>query len=161
MNNDWLTQLAPESAPASPGWWPLAPGWWALAILIVIAAGLTLLWLQRPAARRQRFVRSELQRLRERAIEPASAARGIQNLLRRYALTVFGHDATARLSGEAWLQFVIDSGGDAFAGDSGRTLLAAAFGDTHAPISEADRLGWFDAADQFLRRAHPQRRAAR
>lgn len=161
MNNDWLSRLAPEYAPPPPGWWPLAPGWWALAALIVVAAVLTLLWMQRAAARRRRFARSELRRLHERTADPAEAARGIEDLLRRYALAVFGRDATARLAGEAWLQFLMDSGGEAFAGPSGRTLLAAAFGDTHQPISDADRRNWFEAADEFLRRAHAKRRSVR
>jgi hypothetical protein len=161
MNNDWLAQLAPEHAPAAPGWWPLAPGWWALAILILLVAGLVLYWWRRPLFRRRRFARSELQRLRQRALAPADAARAIQSLLRRYALTVFGRDATARLSGEAWLKFVVESGGEAFVGRPGRALLAAALGDTTNTLSESDREGWFEGADQFLRRARPMRRTAR
>jgi len=161
MNDDWLSRLAPEYAPAPPGWWPLAPGWWALAVLLIVAAILTLLWFQRQSARRRRFARNELRRLRESAMEPAEAAQQIQNLLRRYALAVFGRDVTARLSGEAWLQFVIDSGADAFAGHSGRTLLAAAFGDSNCAASAADRESWFTAADQFLRRARAKREAPR
>lgn len=159
MNNDWLAQLAPEHAPAAPGWWPLAPGWWALAVLIVLALAFSLYWWLRPIARRRRFARSELQRLRESTLAPADAARAIQNLLRRYALAVFGRDAIARLSGEAWLKFVIDSGGEAFVGHSGRALLAAAYG-TDSTIGDVDRESWFQAADQFLRRARPVRRRA-
>ncbi len=156
MSNDWLAKLAPEHAPAAPGWWPLAPGWWALVILIVVLLGIGIYWWRRPAARRRRFARNELRRLRERGLEPVDAARAIQNLLRRYALAVFGRDATARLSGEAWLEFVVHSGGEAFVGRTGRALLAVAFGDASSAASEADREGWFDAADQFLRRARPR-----
>jgi hypothetical protein len=159
MNNDWLAQLAPEHAPAAPGWWPLAPGWWVLVILIVAALSFALYWWRRPVARRRRFARNELRRLRERTLEPAVAARAIQSLLRRYALAMFGRDVTARLSGEDWLNFLINSGGEAFVGHSGRALLVAAFGD--GTVSEADREGWFEAADQFLKRARPMRRAAR
>jgi hypothetical protein len=161
MSNDWLTQLATEHAPAAPGWWPLAPGWWVLVILMVGLLGVGLYWWRRPAARRRRFARSELRRLRARGLEPVDAARAIQSLLRRYALAVFGRDATARLSGEAWLKFVVDSGGEAFVGHSGRALLAAAFGDANSAISVTDREGWFDAADQFLRRARPSARSRR
>lgn len=161
MNNDWLAQLAPEHAPAAPGWWPMAPGWWILAIVLLVALGCVFYWWQRPLSRRRRLARKELRRLQERALEPVEAARAIQNLLRRYALAVFGRDATASLSGDAWLAFVIDSGGDAFVGRPGRALLAAAFGDAKNPVSAADREGWFAAADQFLRRARPMRRAAR
>lgn len=160
MNNDWLAKLAPEHAPAVPGWW-LAPGWWMLAILILVAAGLAVYRWRRPLFRRRRFARRELRRLRERALTPAEAARAIQSLLRRYAVAVFGRDATARLSGDAWLEFVVDSGGEAFVGNSGRALLAAALGDVAIEVSESDREGWFDAADQFLRRARPMRRASR
>ena len=158
MSNDWLDKLAPEHAPAAPGWWPLAPGWWALAILMVVLFGVGLYWWRRPTARRRRSARNELRLLRERGLEPADAARAIQSLLRRYALAVFGRDAAARLSGETWLRFVVDSGGDAFWGHSGRALLAAAYGDAHRAVSETERDGWFEAADQFLRRARPRTR---
>jgi hypothetical protein len=161
MNDDWLAQLAPEHAPAAPGWWPLAPGWWLLAVVLLAVIGFSLYWWQRPLARQRRFARKELRRLRERSLDPVDAARAIQSLLRRYALAVFGRDAIARLSGEAWLEFVIDSGGEAFVGRPGHALLAAAFGDARSAVSEADRDGWFEAADQFLRRARPTRRAAR
>lgn len=161
MNNDWLAQLAPEHAPAAPGWWPLALGWWVLAILIVVAICFALSWWLRPASRLRRVARNELRRLRERVLDPADAARAIQSLLRRYALAVFGRDVTARLSGEAWLNFLVDSGGEAFVGPSGRALLVTAYGDTASAVSESDREGWFEAADQFLRRARPMRRAAR
>ncbi len=158
MNNDWLAQLAPEHAPAAPGWWPPAPGWWALAILVIVVMILCLLWWQSPALRRRRFARAQLRRLRARSLEPTEAARSIQRLLRRYALASFGRDATAQLSGEAWLRFVVDAGGEGFAGHAGRALLAAAFGDTRQTVSDSDRDHWFDAADQFLRRARPARR---
>lgn len=156
MNNDWLTQLAAEHAPAPPGWWPLAPGWWLLAVLLAVVLGVGLAWWLRPAARRRRYACRELRRLRERGLEPAEAARAIQALLRRYALTVFGRDAAAPLSGPAWLKFVVEAGGEAFAGDSGRTMLAAAFG-AAGNYSEADRERWFDAAEQFVRRARSRR----
>lgn len=161
MNNDWLSQLAPAYAPLPPGWWPLAPGWWVLGALILLAAAIVLMWVQRPSARRRRFARSELHRLREQAIDPAEAAKAIQNLLRRYALTLFGRDETAHLSGERWLQFIVLAGGDEFAGESGHSLLAAAYGSSHALASETDRASWFDAADQFLRRAQPPRKKLR
>lgn len=161
MNNDWLAKLAPEHAPAAPGWWPLALGWWVLAILIVVAVCLVMYWWLRPASRRRRFARNELRRLRERALDPADAARAIQSLLRRYALAVFGRDMTARLSGDAWLNFLADSGGEAFVGPPGRALLVAAYSDAASTASDLDRESWFKAADQFLRRARPMRRAAR
>lgn len=156
--NDWLTQLAPEHAPAAAGWWPLAPGWWALGILTIVLLGVSLHGWRHPAARRRRFARSELQRLRERSLEPIEAARAIQSLLRRYALAVFGRDATARLSGAAWLDFIVAAGGTAFAGRCGHVLLAAAFGDAKTSVDETDREGWFDAADQFLRTARQRTR---
>jgi hypothetical protein len=82
----------------------------------------------------------------------AAVARGIQNLLRRYALTVFGPEQVAKLTGESWLRFVIAHGGGALTGASGRSLLMAAFGN-HAGD---DRDQWAAGAEGFIRRARRQ-----
>ena len=83
----------------------------------------------------------------------AAVARAIENLLRRYALTVFGHERVAKLTGESWLQFVIAHGGDSLAGAPGRSLLRTAFGN-HV---DDDRGHWLAAAESFIRRARGNR----
>jgi Domain of unknown function (DUF4381) len=150
MNANWLSQLAPAHAPAAPGWWPPAPGWWAVALLCVLLAA-TFLW-QRRAHRRlpKRAALRQLQVIRASDADAAAVARAIQNLIRRYALAVFGPERVARLTGEAWLNFVINAGGEALAGASGRSLLAAAFGKHGA---DDDREHWITGAEGFIKRA--------
>lgn len=144
----WLSQLAPAHALPAPGWWPLAPGWWLLAaLLIIVIAGSAIVWL-RPAQRRRRSALRELRRLEDNAGDDATLARGLENLLRRYALASFGRDTVARLSGEPWLAFVAAHGGHALAGESGHALLRAAYG---GHVSEDRRAQWLAAAHGFLR----------
>ena len=155
MNADWLTQLAPARAPAPPSWWPPAVGWWVLVGLILALAAASILWRRSSAgARRRRVSRAAIAELnRIRSLDEADRAPAIQRLMRRYALTVYGAEAVASLSGEAWLHFVETHGGEAFGGTNGRHFLAAAYG------RDAARSEWFHAAEAFIRR--PRRRDPR
>ncbi len=154
MNPDWLKQLAPEHAPSPPGWWPPAPGWWGVALLCLLLAAALVWWARNPwRALRQTALR-QLRVISTSDADGAAVARAIQNLLRRYALTVFGHDRVAKLAGDSWLQFVIAHGGASLAGPAGRSLLTAAFGN-HV---DDDREQWLAAAQAFIRRAPQKRR---
>lgn len=152
MSANWLEQLAPEHAPPPPPWWPPAPGWWGIAALCVLVPLLALAWRRfyrragRRAARRAALL--ELGRIRAQAESEVAAQ--IQRLLRRYALTVFGPDRLAPLTGEAWLDFLARHGGERFAGEDGRALLRAAYG---KPAAATQREAWLAAAEAFVRRA--------
>jgi hypothetical protein len=154
MNQDWLARLAPAHAPAAVGWWPPAPGWWVVGVsgvLLIAALAWTLLdprrALRRTAMRQLRVIRAS-------DADGPAVARATQNLLRRYALEVFGRDRVAQLTGEEWLGFVVDAGGDALAGAPGRSMLAAAFGNQ----ASDDREQWFVAAQGFIKHAGKRRR---
>src|ERR1700722_11976736 len=156
MSASWLDQLAPEHAPSPPPWWPPAPGWWGVAALCLLAPFLVLAWRRFYGRTHWRTARSaallELGRIRAQAKSDVAAQ--IQRLLRRYALTVFGPDRVAPLSGEAWLDFLARHGGERFAGEDGRALLRAAYGNTGAA---ARRETWLAAAEGFIRRASRRR----
>jgi Domain of unknown function (DUF4381) len=123
--------------------------------LLCIVSAATLVWrLRVPGRAARRAALRQLRLIRASDADGAAVARAIQNLLRRYALAVFGADRVARLSGEAWLDFVIDSGGEALAGAPGRTLLAAAFGNQACD----DRAHWIAGAERFIKRARVQTR---
>jgi len=158
MNADWLNQLAPEHAPPAPSWWPPAPGWWVLAALGLLGV-LAVVGYRRlrnsTGARARRAAFAELKRIR--AQNAASAAADIQHLLRRYALAVFGADRVARLTGDAWLDFLVHHGGERLAGGGGRALINTAYGGRASP---AEREAWLEAAAAFIRGA-PRRRAKR
>jgi hypothetical protein len=162
MNDSWLDQLSPEHAPPAPGWWPPAPGWWLLAFLgLALVLTAFFVWRQ-PRRRLRRATLSELNRIRARSdADVTAAAQAIQNLLRRYALALFGAERVARLQGAAWLRFLDEHSGGAFAGARGESLLESSYG-AAAQGAAADPAAWFAAAEQFVRRAaRKPRRAAR
>lgn len=158
MNTNWLAQLAPERAPPPPDWWPPAPGWWALGAVACLITAACLLWWRNPRRRLRRKALGELQRIYASETDGALTARAIQNLLRRYALAVFGRDGVARLHGDAWLRFVAIRGGDAMNGAIGQSLLRASFGGPLPDDRYSDREAWFTAAEKFVRRARPERK---
>jgi hypothetical protein len=158
MNTNWVAQLAPEHAPAPPGWWPPALGWWAVAAFGALLIAAAIWWWRDPRRVLRRAALNELQRIRADGGNASETACAIELLLRRYAIAVCGPDRTARLSGEAWLTFAASVGGEAFAGDVGRSLLLATYR-SGAPEDHAQyRERWLSAAETFLRRAARRRR---
>jgi hypothetical protein len=156
MSADWLSQLAPDHAPPPASWWPPAPGWWVLAALIVLLLVFTVRWLRSRARSMRRSALEELRLIRKSDADGPAVARAIENLLRRYAIAVFGSARVAKLSGESWLKFVAAEGGAALAGAAGSSLLVAAFGNHPAD----DREQWFAAAESFIKRAAAHRHKA-
>ncbi len=157
MNPNWLSELAPPRAPPPPGWWPPAPGWWILAALAVALAGGALWRWRSPRRRLCRVALRELRRIGSADADLRHSARAIENLLRRYAIAVFGRERVARLTGEAWLAFLAAEGGAPLAGEQGRRLLSTAFGG-----KAYDELpSWLAGADAFVRCAGAAARTRR
>lgn len=147
MNSDWLKQLAPAHAPPPLGWWPPAPGWWGLALLLLAGVAALLYWLNRPPHRLRRAALRQLARLEKAGLDDAHLARQLQDLLRRYAVARFGRAGVARLVGAAWIDFVVAHGGAGWAGQSGKTLLRAAYGGA----ASGERARWLAGARSFLK----------
>jgi len=102
----------------------------------------------------------ELRLIRASPLEGPDAARAIEGLLRRHAVALHGRARVARLTGEGWLEFAGASGAEGFAGDTGRSLLAAAFGDH--PAQRVDRDRWLHAAAQLIcRSGRPEQASSR
>jgi hypothetical protein len=129
MNADpqQVLRLRDIHLPPTPSLWPPAPGWWAVAALILallVWAGVAL-WKQERLRRRRQRVVDALTRLEsglatERSVERLAS---ISVLLRRLALTRFPREQIAVLSGDAWLRFLDESGGNGrFADGPGRVL---------------------------------------
>jgi len=148
-SNDWLQQLAPAHAPAPVGWWPLAPGWWGvigLITLVLLCIAAYIVYRRRHPARRLRLLAlAELDRVSSTP-DDATLARELEHLLRRYALTRFGRDQIAHLSGATWLDFVVQHGGVAWRGDSGVQLLRAVYGGQFV----SHRAAWLAGARSFV-----------
>lgn len=147
MNEDLLRQLAPAHAPPPPGWWPPAAGWWWLAAMLLLALLALAIWQRRPARRLQLAALRELERL-ERSADDAALARGVEHLLRRYAVARYGRDAVARLTGRDWIDFLAARGAAPLAGEPGLELLRAAYGGT---VAAGSRALWLSAGRGFLR----------
>lgn len=156
MTPSWTSQLAPAHAPPPPGWWPPAPGWWIVAVLLLAGLAVGVRWWRNPLRRSRRAALRELRAIRVEESDAVASARAIESLLRRFAIAVFGVPRVARLTGNAWLEFVAAEGGAPLAGDAGRSLLAAAFGG----VASEDRERWLAAADAFVRRARHAEAAA-
>jgi Domain of unknown function (DUF4381) len=159
MSAAWLTQLAADHAPPRAGWFPPALGWWAAIACALLATALVVSivrWWREPRRRLRRAAMRELRLIRASPLEGPEAARAIESLLRRHAVALHGRARVARLSGEGWLEFAGASGGEALAGEAGRSLLAAAFGGH--PGQQLDRDRWLAAAAQLIRGGRAENR---
>jgi hypothetical protein len=125
--------------------------------VLALAVGASV-WWRSPRRRLRSATVHELRKIRAANLAVGETAQAIQNLLRRYALAVFGQETVARLNGTAWLEFLAQRGAPAFGGPIGASLLAASYG---GDAAGADREAWLRAAETFLRRAAaPARRSA-
>ena len=143
MSQDWLTRLAPPHAPAPAGWWPPAPGWWILAVILISSIAAFFYWKSK--TRLRRIALQELKKLE--SSDDIVLAKGLENLLRRYAIARFGRDQVAMLSGERWTNFVVEHGGAGWSEEAGKSLLCIAYGG----IAKAHRESWIAGARDFIR----------
>lgn len=147
MNADWLKQLSPAHAPPPPSWWPLAPGWWALVFIFLTIFIVWFYWTQHQSVRLRRKALRELKHLEIEARDSVQLASKMQNLLRRYAIAMYGRDKVSNLNGDDWLAFIVEHGGHALKGDAGAALLSAAYGKK----SSHETALWFKGARGFFR----------
>jgi len=146
--NDPLAALRPLHPPAPIGWWPPAPGWWLLAVALLVLLG-GLWWYRRRSALR-RAALNELRQLEQSDADATHLTAGLNQLLRRVALTCFPRDQVAALSGTDWLRFLDAQGrGDGFCAGPGRVLATAPY----APACHLDRPALLALARQWIRQA--------
>ncbi|UOM33487.1 DUF4381 domain-containing protein [Acuticoccus sp. I52.16.1] len=120
---DLLDQLVEPQPPAPVSMMPETAGWAVLAALVLVAAafGAWRWWRHWRADAYRRAALAEL------AAAGDDAAR-IATVLRRTALAAWPRERVAALSGEAWLAFLDETGGDGgFGGGPGRALIAAPY----------------------------------
>lgn len=117
-----LSQMHDVVSPPAVGWWPPAPGWYGLAVLTFIAAVWRLLhWVKRYRANAYRRQAVAAISALDVATQGACAedASELKRLLKRTALTSFGRESVASLTGSAWWQWLDRTGGDGFAQELG------------------------------------------
>ena len=125
-------QLRDIHLPAEPGWWPPAPGWWLVCAMVVAAlVFLTILAVKRyRVGRARRRILSALAQLETDVAKNASpdALARISTMLRRIALTRYPRTKVAALTGDAWLRFLDESGGNGrFRKGPGRVLASGPY----------------------------------
>jgi hypothetical protein len=117
------------AAPAE--FWPPAPGWWLLATLLIIALAYTtvvLIRVYRRRRQRQRILAGLAQLESTPQTDAAQFTAAISALLRRVALMRYARTEVASLSGEAWLKFLDDTGGNgAFRNGPGHVLATGPY----------------------------------
>ncbi len=127
-----LGRLHDIVVPPPVSWWPPAPGWLllfcfaALAILMLILRGV-IHWQQN---RYRREALAELARLEAsagNAGSPAGAVAGMSKLLKRTAITAYGREQVASLTGTEWFAFLDRTGGTQFSSGLGAALEEAIY----------------------------------
>jgi len=118
-------------------WWPPAPGWWLLAALclLLLIFGIIRLRRRRLRGRLPRSARKALKSLAAQYRQDedgAKLARELSVLMRRIAVTLYPRREVARLTGEAWLEFLDrplrgTKEPEAFRSGIGRVLLEAPY----------------------------------
>ena len=147
LNPDALAQLRDYHYPDAVSWWPPAPGWWVLAGVVLLCGLFALLYLRRRHRCRgaARQAMQELHQLRDtwrRQQDAAACARTLSRLLRRFAMAAFPRRDVAALTGEHWLRFLDQQGGDGRFNDGpGRWLIEAPYRpDAPASVDEVATL---------------------
>jgi len=97
--------------PAEVGFWPPAPGWWLLLLATLLLSFLLLRWLwRRPSTAKPSIASPALQELnrieRQYRDDPHSLVSELSVLLRRVAMSQYGREQAAGLTGDAWLQLL-------------------------------------------------------
>ena len=135
-------------------WWPLAPGWYVLLGMgLVMLLVLTVLHWRR--WRRNRYRRQALAELSSiRTTASAECMRGLPELLKRAALSVWKREEVASLSGQEWHRFLDRTAGmELFSAGVGEMLDRLAYGDIDLPTDQESGFGQvLDAAETWLKR---------
>lgn len=153
MNTPNLSQLADIHLPPPVSLWPLAPGWYFLALLFIGCCLLMTYILCRywQRHRLRKHILQHINLLHKTYEEQPTATRIIADisiLLRRAALAVFPRQQIASLQGEAWLQFLNDTGKTTeFTKPHGRLLITAAYQKEH----HADLTPLFSACRHWVK----------
>lgn len=110
--NHPLAELKPFHLPEASSAWPPAPGWWLLLLIILALSSLLIRYLQswRDKRKQQRYrdhcvqLINEIQHSSGRL--PHESIAGINEVLKRCAIHVYGRQKVSALSGKAWLEFL-------------------------------------------------------
>lgn len=113
-------------------WWPLASGWYVLILVLAMA----IIWFGVKTFKQWKKNAYRRAALRElKSISPAD----LPALVKRVSLCIYPREQVATLSGEAWLEFLDQSGNTQdFTQGPGRNLLELSYNPnaSNIPIEE-------------------------
>lgn len=143
-------------------WWPLAPGWWYLASLVVLLLLLFALryWLTyytgwlgwRGDARRQL---RELKKVLHTE-DPHTVASRLSELLRRIAMARSGRREAAGLTGDQWLDWLVQHDKTGFDWQRhGQVLLTAPYMPPMMPLERRQLATLIRAANRWIDASRP------
>lgn len=112
---DPLNQLKDIHLPNPIGWWPLAPGWYVVLILLcVFIALLTALFYKKHCNARPKkqalLLLQQYIRQYEKDHNAQLASARVSELLKRVALVYFPRQQVASIHGDAWIEFLTQTG---------------------------------------------------
>jgi len=115
MPDDPLVDLRDIHLPADPSWWPPAIGWWVAACSLAVIIVLLILFVlhRRAQTAPRRHALSMLEKIQIIAVDKERAQPCVQELsrlMRRVVLKRYPRVQVAGLTGDAWLEFLDDTG---------------------------------------------------
>lgn len=144
-------------------WWPPAPGWYLLALLVLLVAAWFLVislkhwWRNRYRTAALKELNSLRQSIGKSGDQPTTVA-ALNRILKRVALAAWPRERVSQLAGQAWIDFLNQSGdGVKFSSEQTSTLRDAAFSSRISQGLTADQLHeLFRSAEKWIRkhRAH-------
>ncbi|WP_228141653.1 DUF4381 domain-containing protein [Marinobacter sp. X15-166B] len=113
MTPDPLSQLRDIHLPMPGGVWPPAPGWWLLAAVLLVIIWVLVVRLRRHYRRNRwlKAAKAELNRLHEAQVFDTAWFGELNGLLKRCARTRYPERQPHSLSGRAWGEFLLQTGG--------------------------------------------------
>jgi len=115
INSNLLnSQLMDIYQPDSVSWWPLAPAWWLLLLLVLMLFLILLRFIYQKTALRRAVIKELLviESSYEKLANSNQLALSLNMLLRRVVLSHKTLSCSPGLTGQAWLQYLDQTGGE-------------------------------------------------
>jgi Domain of unknown function (DUF4381) len=140
-----LARLHDIVVPPPVPWWPPAPGWlWLLGFAALVALALSVRgFIHSQQNRYRREALAELSRLEATAKDAATHLRAIEQIagvLKRAALTAYGRETVAALTGPDWFAFLDRTGGTRFGAGLGAAMENALYRSAQADTVDVTEL---------------------
>ncbi|OWW22681.1 DUF4381 domain-containing protein [Noviherbaspirillum denitrificans] len=148
MNPQALDALRDIHLPPEPAWWAMPEVWVLASVVIAVAAWLLFRRVRYRRLRHALRALSVLEAAHARDNDAVHLARGLSQLLRRYAAGCFPQAGVEGLTGSAWLAFLdAHGGGNTFTAGAGTVLESLPY----RASGSADTRALVEAVRQWLR----------